>query len=57
MICARMITVPFIIGELLPFVIFHTFCPDLISKSIRGINLNINRWIDLIEEESRTQGL
>jgi hypothetical protein len=39
-----------LIFELLPFVIFHTFCPELISKSVRGINLKLHRWIDLIEE-------
>jgi hypothetical protein len=54
-LCVRMITLPFIIFELLPFVIFHTFCPELISKRVRDINMNLHRWIDLIEEECSTQ--
>jgi hypothetical protein len=33
MLCARMITLPFIIFELLPFVTFHSFCPELIEVS------------------------
>ena len=31
------------------------FCPEHISKSIRGINFKLHRWIDLMGEECNAQ--
>jgi hypothetical protein len=55
MLSAIMITLPSIIVELLPFVILYTFCLELISKSVKDINLKLHRWIDLIAEECSAQ--
>jgi hypothetical protein len=45
---AKIITLTFIIFELLPFVIFqNVILPELISKSVRGVKLNPDKWIGL----------
>ena len=56
--CARIITLHFLLFELLPFVIFHTlFCLGHFSYTIKVMDLNIHRLIDLIEKKCRAQRL
>ena len=56
--CTKIINLPFIILELLPFFIFQfVFCPEGNNNSIKASDLKLHRGIDFIMEKCSIQQL